>query len=113
MSYPPKGWVFDDVNNPCVDAGDPSSDWTAELWPHGKCINMGAFGGTPQASMSLSEAGNLADLNNNGLVDYTDLMAFVNKWLYQQVLLAEDLDRNGVINFIDFAIFANEWQWEE
>lgn len=102
-------WVYDDVNSPCIDAGDPNSDWTAELWPHGKCINMGAYGGTPQASMSLSEAGNIADLNNSDLVDYTDLMQLLNKWLYQEVLLPEDLNRNGFVNFTDFAIFAQNW----
>jgi hypothetical protein len=47
-------WVQDDVNSPCIDAGDPRSDWTAELLPNGELINMGAYGGTPQASMSLS-----------------------------------------------------------
>jgi hypothetical protein len=106
-------WVMDDVNSPCIDAGDPSSDWAAELWPHGKRINMGAFGGTPQASMSLSDAGNIADLSNNDIVDYTDLIMFTNKWLYQEALLPEDLDRNGLVNFIDFAIFANCWIWGE
>jgi hypothetical protein len=45
-------WVLDELTSPCIDAGDPASDWTAELWPHGERINMGAFGGTPQASMS-------------------------------------------------------------
>lgn len=106
-------WVIDSNMSPCIDTGNPNSDWTVELWPHGKCINMGAFGGTPEASMSLSDAGNIADLNNNDLVDYTDLRAFVNKWLYQQVLLAEDLNRNGVVNFLDFAIFTNNWLWQE
>jgi len=52
-------WVQDDVTSPCIDAGDPNSDWTAELWPHGESINMGAYGGTSQASMSLSDAGKL------------------------------------------------------
>ena len=74
---------------------------------------MGAYGGTTQASMSLSSAGNIADLDNSDSVDYADLMAFVNKWLYQEVLLHEDLDRNGAIDFVDFAIFANNWLWEE
>jgi len=46
-------WIRDDVTSPCIDAGDPSSDWTAEPSPHGQCINMGAFGGTPRASKSL------------------------------------------------------------
>ena len=108
-----KTWVEDQSQSPAIDAGSPSSDWTAELWPHGKRINMGAYGGTPQASMSLSEAGNAADLNNNSQVNYIDLMTFVDKWLCRQVLLPEDLDRNGAVNFIDFAIFANNWFWEE
>ena len=47
-----QSWVQDDVTSPCIDAGDQGSDWTAELRPHGECINMGAYGGTPQASMS-------------------------------------------------------------
>ena len=47
-------WVLDDVTSPCIDAGDPNSDWSAELWPHGERINMGAYGGTQEASMSPS-----------------------------------------------------------
>ena len=45
------------VTSPCIDAGDPTADWTGELWPHGGRINMGAYGGTPEASMSLSIVG--------------------------------------------------------
>ncbi|MBA7705263.1 hypothetical protein ES703_114089 [subsurface metagenome] len=106
-------WVTDATTSQCIDKGKPTSNWTRELWPHGKCINMGAYGGTPQASMSLSGAGNVADLNNNDLVDYADLQMLANKWLSQEFLLSEDLDRNGVVNFTDFAIFANNWLWEE
>jgi len=54
-------WIQDDVTSPCIDAGNPDSDWTVELIPNGGRINMGAYGGTPQASMSLSEADNVAD----------------------------------------------------
>jgi hypothetical protein len=108
-----ESWVIDAGTSACIDAGDPTSDWTAELWPHGKRINMGAYGGTPQASMSLSTVGNKEDLNNSGLVDYADLNALVNKWLYQANLLPEDLDRDGIVNSTDFAIFASEWLSEE
>ncbi len=38
-----QSWVKDDVTSLCIDAGDPNSDWTAELWPHGKRINMGTM----------------------------------------------------------------------
>jgi len=46
------GWVHDVLSSPCIDAGNPDSDWTEELLPNGERINMGAYGGTPQASMS-------------------------------------------------------------
>lgn len=106
-------WVVDSVTSPCIDAGDPSADWTAELWPHGKRINMGACGGTPEASMSVLTVGNIADLNNDGFVDYADMMVFVSKWLNQHLFLREDLGRNGIVNFLDFAIFADNWLWKE
>ncbi len=104
-----KSWSVDDVTSRCVDAGDPNSDWTAELWPHGKRINMGAYGGTPQASMSLSQAGNIADLNGDDLVDYGDLALFTQHWARQEVLLAADLNRNGLVNFKDFCILVANW----
>jgi hypothetical protein len=104
-------WVKDPNTSLCIDAGDPNSDWTAELWPHGKRINMGACGGTKQASMSLSAIGNIADLNNDDTVDYIDLRLFTEKWLNQQFLLPEDLNRNVSVDFCDFAIFANNWPW--
>ena len=47
-----ESWVIDDVTSPCIDAGDPNSDWTSEIWPHGERINIGAYGGTREAGMS-------------------------------------------------------------
>jgi len=104
-----KSWTVDDVTSRCVDAGDPNSDWTAELWPHGKRINMGAFGGTPQASMSLSEAGNIADLNGDDRVDHGDLALFTQHWARREVLLAADLNRGGLVDFKDFCILVANW----
>ena len=57
-----ESWIQDDVTNPCIDAGDPNSDWTGEMWPHGGRINMGAYGGTSEASMSLSTVGNPTEI---------------------------------------------------
>lgn len=108
-------WVIDDVTSPCVDAGDPEYDWTEELWPHGKHANMGAYGGTAQASMSLSTIGNIANLNPdmddaNDWVDNIDMALLLDKWLSEDVPLAEDLNRDGIVNFADFAILLNNWQ---
>jgi hypothetical protein len=47
-----KMWVSDKVDSPCIDAGDPATDATAEPKPNGGLVNMGAYGGTSQASKS-------------------------------------------------------------
>ncbi len=73
-------WDQDDVTSPCIDAGDPVSDWKPELWPHGICTNMGAYGGTLQASRSLSDAGNIADVDRDGVVDSADMCIIVDHW---------------------------------
>jgi len=111
--YPTGEWVNDDVTSPCIDAGDPNSDWTGELWPHGERINMGAYGGTAQASMSLSTVGNKADLDRDGDVDGDDLALLAGMWLVEEVLLSEDINRNGSVNFSDFAELGWQWHWEE
>lgn len=48
-------WVQDLITSPCIDAGNPAADCSAEPTPNGECINMGAHGGTPQASKSLTK----------------------------------------------------------
>lgn len=105
-----QSWVTDANTSVAIDAGDPNSDWTEELWPHGKRINAGAYGGTAESSMSLSSVGNIANLDDdvNDIVDGIDLGLFVERWCYEEPLLAENLDRNGLVNFVDFAIFAAE-----
>ena len=45
-------WVTDLKSSPCIDAGDPASPAGAEPAPNGRRINMGAYGGTSQASKS-------------------------------------------------------------
>jgi hypothetical protein len=40
------------VTSPCIDAGDPASPIGQEPFPNGGRINMGAYGGTAEASLS-------------------------------------------------------------
>jgi hypothetical protein len=68
---------------------------------------MGAYGGTPQASMSLSDAGNIADLNADNVVDFQDFIDFVDAWGVEQVLCLQDLDRDGIVGPNDLVIFAD------
>jgi len=52
-------WVLDKVTSPCINAGDPQSDYSKEPKPNGGRMNLGAYGGTAYASMS--EAGQAAN----------------------------------------------------
>lgn len=45
-------WVLDDITSPCIDGGDPNTDFSNERTPNGNRINMGVYGGTPFAGMS-------------------------------------------------------------
>ena len=47
-----KTWVKDTVHSPCIDVGDPTSEYKNEPAPNGGRINMGAYGNTNEASKS-------------------------------------------------------------
>ncbi len=45
-----ESWVQDDVTSPCIDAGDPIAPVGDEPVPNGGIVNLGAYGGTAEAS---------------------------------------------------------------
>jgi len=45
-------WIQDKVTSLCINAGDPLEAIRQETYPNGDVINMGAFGGTAEASKS-------------------------------------------------------------
>lgn len=45
-------WALDEVTSPCIDAGDPGVSLGDEPQPNGSIINLGAYGGTAEASKS-------------------------------------------------------------
>jgi phosphotriesterase-related protein len=47
-----ESWVMDEVTSPCIDAGDLNSPVGDEPEPNGDRVNMGAYGGTAEASKS-------------------------------------------------------------
>lgn len=47
-----QSWIIDIDTSPCIDAGDPASPVGDEPFPNGGIINMGAYGGTAEASKS-------------------------------------------------------------
>ncbi len=81
-----KTWVFDDVTSPCIDAGDPNGFLGSEPFPNGGYVNLGAYGGTLEASRSyfggpVCENQLAGDINGDCIVDQTDLDILLSHWL--------------------------------
>ncbi|MBN2270614.1 MAG: hypothetical protein JXN61_08375 [Sedimentisphaerales bacterium] len=78
-------WTMDDVTSPCIDAGDPMSPIGLEPFPNSGLINMGAYGGTAEASKSyFGEAP-------------------------CEVIVAGDVNGDCVVDFLDFGIMGVHW----
>jgi predicted outer membrane repeat protein len=102
-----QSWVTDSNTSSCIDAGDPNSDWSDEPWPNGKRLNMGAYGGTNQASMN----GNPADFNIDGAADFADFAEFSNNWSTEQSCIY-DIVTDGIVDFADLRKFVENWLWQ-
>lgn len=112
-------WTYDYVSSQCIDAGNPGSPLDNELltipddpnhvWGVNLRINMGAFGGTAQASMPPYDWALLGDLTNDGTVGYEDLAWQIKDWLTSANEQPGDLNRDGIVNMIDFAVLADGW----
>jgi hypothetical protein len=104
-----ESWVQDYVSSPCIDAGNPGCPVGDEPAPNGNRRNMGAYGGTAEASKSPGNGRNIADLTNDWAIDYNDLKAFTAYWLEAGDCIPADLDRNRSADFNDYRIFASQW----
>jgi len=81
-----ESWVQDNVTSPCIDAGDPMSPIGPEPFPNGGRINMGAYGGTAEASKSyfgepVCEIIVAGDINGDCKVNSLDFRLMALHWL--------------------------------
>jgi hypothetical protein len=103
-------WVTDANTSPCIDAGNPGCPLGDEPSDANNVrINMGAYGGTAEASKTPSDWRSIADLTNDWAVDIYDLGVLVGYWLDSGECIPGDLNRNKTVNFVDYTIFAQQW----
>ena len=79
-------WVLDEVTSPCIDHADPTTPIGCEPFPNGARINMGAYGGTGEASKSYfgkppCETIVAGDINGDCEVNYLDFRIMAQHWL--------------------------------
>jgi len=78
-------WIHDKVTSLCIDAGDPMTPINFEPFPNGGIVNMGAYGGTPEASKSYfgkppCETIIAGDVNGDCRVNFKDFMIMALHW---------------------------------
>ncbi|MHC4259895.1 MAG: hypothetical protein ACYSTF_05740 [Planctomycetota bacterium] len=115
----PPRWRYDYVTSRCIDAGNPGSPLGDELltipddpphiWGENLRINMGAYGGTAQASMPPYDWALLADITNDGMVDGCDYAHQARDWLTPGTRQPGDLNRNGIVRTNDVGLFVADW----
>ena len=82
-------WTIDEVTSLCIDAGDPVGPIGPEPFPNGGIINMGAYGGTAEASKSYfdqppCETIVAGDINGDCEVNYLDFRLMAFHWLEER-----------------------------
>ena len=103
-------WLFDAVSSLCIDAGSPSSPLCNETKsPRNKRINMGAYGGTAQASKTPANWSLLPDLTNDGIVDQHDFAYQAKDNCAAGGEKPGDLNRNGAVDMDDVATLIGAW----
>jgi len=112
-------WTYDDVTSCCIDAGNPGSPLGEELlsipddpnniWGQNLRINMGAYGGTAEASMPPYDWAILGDLTNDGLVNLEDYAFQASGWLNSADQQPGDLNRDGLIDISDLVLLTDDW----
>ena len=106
-------WVKDDLWSPCIDAGEIGREHLGfELWPHGARVNLGAFGGILEASLSPSRI-DMGDLNLDGLVDTEDVRIYQDELTSGIVLAVSDLDRDTLVGPNDLTAISSRFFVEQ
>lgn len=135
-----ESWTWDEVTSPCIDAGDPCSPLGDEpmsisrdpnnLFGLNQRINMGAYGGTPQASMPplgwipingntinddiMPPSPNPAQWDVNGLPKEVSAEPNYPEYYYVEMKSQTATDSSGVVeyyfNYTTNSAFNSGWQ---
>jgi hypothetical protein len=112
-------WTYDRRTSPCIDTGHPGQSAGDEpaVVPDGpngvpavnRRVNMGAYGGTSEATLPPPDWSLRADINNDGRVDWRDLHRVASDWGRPTASAYGDLTWDGTIDGRDLAVVGTEW----
>jgi hypothetical protein len=113
----PFRWPYDlhlQSTSPCVNAGDPFADYSLEPAPNGNRINMGAYGGTEEATCSDILRPVPSDADADLAVNMFDFAILADNWGLEGENIKNkgaDADNNGIVDGRDLAILSKFWLW--
>ena len=90
-------WTNDLNNSPCIDAGDPGSDYALEPAPNGGRVNIGAYGNTACASKSPYQ-----DTDGDGMPDWWEILYGLD--LSNPADAGQDADGDWFTNLQEFQV---------
>jgi predicted outer membrane repeat protein len=102
----------DSVTSRCIDAGISSHYLAFETQAYtanNVRINMGIYGDTTKASLAPANWALLADLTNDGIVNFSDFVYLAYDWLKTSGDIPADLGTNGTVDSNDLEIFTPLW----
>jgi len=103
-------WVLDGETSPCIDAGNPGSILEEETADANNVrVNLGAYGGSAEASKTPPGGSLLSDITNDGVVNTEDLLILRSLWLQSGFEQPADFTRDGCIKTDDLLRLRSEW----
>ena len=102
----------DTATSRCIDAANPTLYLAFEpgaYTANNIRINMGIYGGTAKASPAPANWAFLADLTNDGILNFADFVYFAQDWLQPSADNPADLYTDGTVDFADLEKLASLW----
>lgn len=105
-----QSWISHAVTSRAVDAGNPAYHLEDENDDANNIrINIGAFGGTAQASKSPKNWSVLNDLSNDGIVNSIDYAILSKNWYLNSSHPIGDTNRDDFVGPEDLVKLADDW----
>ncbi len=100
--------------SPSINAGDPFADYSEEPAPNGGRINIGAYGGTVEATSSDILRPVPSDADGDLEVNLVDFAILADNWGLEGENIKNkkaDADNNNIVDARDLSILNKFWLW--
>ena len=103
-------WAYDGQSSPALDTVHPAQGIGSEIPDTGNLRkNLGAYGGTAQASRTPLNWSVKCDVNNDGTADLAEWSLLAGQWQQTGSDLVSDYEGNGSVTITDLLLLCEDW----